>query len=33
MRSISVADKLGAVPDELVATPYGPLLAWLHPNP
>jgi len=33
VRSIRVADKLGAVPDELVATPYGPLLAWLHPNP
>lgn len=32
-RSIRVADKLGAVPDELVATPYGPLLAWLHPRP
>jgi RimJ/RimL family protein N-acetyltransferase len=32
-RSIRVADKLGAVPDELVATAYGPLLAWLHPCP
>ena len=32
-RSIRVADKLGAVPDELVATVYGPLLAWLHPGP
>jgi RimJ/RimL family protein N-acetyltransferase len=32
-RSIRVADKLGAVPDELVATVYGPLLAWLHPSP
>jgi RimJ/RimL family protein N-acetyltransferase len=32
-RSIRVADKLGAVPDELVATVYGPLLAWLHPRP
>jgi [ribosomal protein S5]-alanine N-acetyltransferase len=33
IRSIRVADKLGAVPDELVATVYGPLLAWLHPSP
>jgi RimJ/RimL family protein N-acetyltransferase len=32
-RSIRVADKLGAVPDELVATVYGPLLTWLHPRP
>jgi RimJ/RimL family protein N-acetyltransferase len=32
-RSIRVADKLGAVPEELVATVYGPLLAWLHPSP
>jgi RimJ/RimL family protein N-acetyltransferase len=32
-RSIRVADKLGAVPEELVATPYGPLLVWLHPAP
>jgi RimJ/RimL family protein N-acetyltransferase len=32
VRSIRVADKLGAVPEELVATPYGPLLAWLHPR-
>jgi len=32
-RSVRVADKLGAVPDELVTTVYGPLLAWLHPFP
>jgi RimJ/RimL family protein N-acetyltransferase len=32
-RSIRVADKLGAVADELVATVYGPLLTWLHPRP
>ena len=33
IRSIRVADKLGAVPEELVATVYGPLRAWLHPSP
>jgi RimJ/RimL family protein N-acetyltransferase len=32
-RSIRVAEKLDAVPDELAATVYGPLLAWLHPRP
>ena len=31
-RSVRVADKLGAVPDELVTTVYGPLLVWLHPR-
>jgi RimJ/RimL family protein N-acetyltransferase len=31
-RSIRVADKLGAEPEQLVATIYGPLLAWLHPR-
>jgi RimJ/RimL family protein N-acetyltransferase len=31
-RSIRVADKLGADPEQLVATIYGPLLAWLHPR-
>ncbi len=31
-RSIRVADKLDAEPEQLVATVYGPLLAWLHPR-
>jgi RimJ/RimL family protein N-acetyltransferase len=31
-RSIRVADKLGAEPEQLVTTVYGPLLAWLHPR-
>jgi RimJ/RimL family protein N-acetyltransferase len=31
-RSIRVADKLGAEPEQLVETVYGPLLAWLHPR-
>jgi RimJ/RimL family protein N-acetyltransferase len=32
LRSIRVADKLGAEPEQLVTTVYGPLLAWLHPR-
>ena len=28
-RSIRVADKLGAEPEQLVTTVYGPVLAWL----
>jgi RimJ/RimL family protein N-acetyltransferase len=32
IRSIRVADKLGAEPQQLVPTPYGPLLVWLHPR-
>jgi len=31
-RSIRVADKLGAEPEQLAATVYGPLLVWLHPR-
>ncbi len=31
-RSIRVADKLGAEPEQLVETVYGQLLAWLHPR-
>jgi hypothetical protein len=27
-----VADKLGAEPEQLAATVYGPLLVWLHPR-
>jgi RimJ/RimL family protein N-acetyltransferase len=32
VRSIRVADKLGAVPEELVTTDHGPALVWLHPH-
>ena len=32
VRSIRVADKLGAEPEQLVTTVYGRLLAWLHPR-
>lgn len=30
VRSIRVADKLGAAPEQLVQTPYGPALVWVH---
>ena len=33
IRSIRVAAKLGAVPEELVTTNHGPALVWLHPGP
>jgi len=32
VRSIRVADKLGAVPEELVTTDHGPALVWVHPH-
>ncbi len=32
IRSIRVADKLGAVPEELVATAHGAALVWVHPR-
>ena len=31
VRSIRVADKLGAVPEQLVHTAAGPTLVWVHP--
>lgn len=30
VRSVRVADKLGAVPEQLVETEYGPMLVWVH---
>ena len=32
VRSIRVADKLGAEPEQLVSTPHGPALVWRHPR-
>jgi len=32
VRSIRVADKLGAEPTELVTTAHGPALVWVHPR-
>ncbi len=32
IRSIRVADKLGAVPEALVTTDHGPALVWVHPH-
>ena len=32
VRSIRVADKLGAEPERLVATDHGPALVWVHPR-
>jgi RimJ/RimL family protein N-acetyltransferase len=32
VRSIRVADKLGAEPQQLVATPHGPAVVWVHPR-
>jgi RimJ/RimL family protein N-acetyltransferase len=32
VRSIRVADKLGAEPEQLVTTPYGPAVVWVHPR-
>jgi RimJ/RimL family protein N-acetyltransferase len=32
IRSIRVADKLGAEPEQLVATPHGPAVVWVHPR-
>ena len=32
VRSIRVADKLGAVPEALVMTDHGPALVWVHPH-
>ncbi|MHB8469985.1 MAG: GNAT family N-acetyltransferase [Gaiellaceae bacterium] len=32
VRSIRVADKLGAVPDNLVRTDHGPANVWVHPR-
>jgi RimJ/RimL family protein N-acetyltransferase len=32
VRSIRVADKLGAVPERLVDTDSGPTLVWVHPR-
>jgi RimJ/RimL family protein N-acetyltransferase len=31
VRSVRVADKLGAVPEQLVHTGSGPMLVWVHP--
>ena len=32
VRSVRVADKLGAVPEQLVQTDHGPTLVWVHPR-
>jgi RimJ/RimL family protein N-acetyltransferase len=32
VRSIRVADKLGAEPEQLVHSSFGPTLVWLHPR-
>jgi RimJ/RimL family protein N-acetyltransferase len=32
VRSIRVADKLGAVPEQLVTTDHGPAVVWVHPR-
>jgi RimJ/RimL family protein N-acetyltransferase len=33
VRSIRVADKLGAEPEQLVETPHGPAVVWVHSPP
>jgi RimJ/RimL family protein N-acetyltransferase len=32
VRSIRVADKLGAAPERLVTTDHGPAIVWVHPR-
>ena len=32
VRSIRVAVKLGATPEQLVQTPHGPAIVWVHPR-
>ena len=32
VRSIRVADKLGAEPEQLVSTHHGPAVVWVHPR-
>ncbi len=32
VRSIRVADKLGAEPEQLVRSTYGPMIVWVHPR-
>ncbi|HET6945720.1 MAG TPA: GNAT family N-acetyltransferase [Gaiellaceae bacterium] len=32
VRSIRVAEKLGAEPEQLVPTPHGPAVVWVHPR-
>jgi len=32
VRSIRVADKLGAAPEQLVSTDHGPAIVWVHPR-
>ena len=32
VRSVRVADKLGAEPERLVSTHHGPALVWVHPR-
>ncbi|MDX6485543.1 MAG: hypothetical protein QOF43_696 [Gaiellaceae bacterium] len=32
VRSIRVADKLGAVPEQMISTHHGPAIVWVHPR-